>query len=256
MTPTLSVVVPFYRNQRMLSRQYLVWALEWPAALKECVEVIIVDDGSPEPAANVARLYHADLPALSIYRVLEDRPWNQHSARNIGAHEARGEWLLLTDVDHVIPVDTLKAALEFGDPACGYTFARRDAPSGEPWKSDHWSTMAHTLNREGARKPHVNSMALTREAYWRVGGYDESYSGVYGTDSMFRRRLWSKLQQVECPLPLIRVDRAVIPDASTTTLQRQDGREPGIRERIAREKRARGEDDVVKVLQSPYERVL
>lgn len=254
--PALSIVVPFYRNPRILARQYLVWALEWPAALKEQVEIIIVDDGSPEPAVNVARLYHGELPALSIYRVLEDRPWNQHSARNIGCHEARGEWLLLTDVDHVIPSDTLKTAIGFDDPGCGYTFARRDAPTGEPWTSDHWSTMTHTLNRLGERKPHVNSMALTREAYWRVGGYDETYSGVYGTDSLFRRRLWSALRHEECPMPLIRVDRSVIPDASTTTLPRQEGREPGIRERIAREKAARGEANVVKVLQSPYERVL
>src|SRR5882757_3893120 len=141
----LSVVIPYYRNPRMLERHYLTWALEWPAELKEQIEVVIVDDGSPEPAADVARLYYGDLPPLSIYRVVEDRPWHQHGARNLGAHVAQAPWLLLTDMDHVIPADTLAEVLRLIDAESGdriYTFARRDAPAGEPWKADHWSTMA------------------------------------------------------------------------------------------------------------------
>jgi hypothetical protein len=217
----LSIVFPYYRNERMLARQHLAWA-EWPDFLRLQVEVIVVDDGSPEPAAPILENWHdaPRSPKISVYRIAEDRPWHQHGARNLGAHVAEGPFLLMTDMDHVIPADTLAAALDFDRLDAAMTFSRRDAPAGEPWKADHWSTMEPTRRPDGSLKPHVNSFVIAKETYWHVGGYDEDFCGVYGTDGMFRRRLWSQVEQVFCPLPLIRVDRKVIPDASTTTYDR------------------------------------
>lgn len=256
----LSIVLPYYRNPRMLARQYLTWALEWPAWLKELIEVVIVDDGSPEPALEVPRLYNGATPPLSIFRVLEDRPWHQHGARNLGAHVAQAPWLLLTDMDHVIPRDTLGELLRLTHAESGdrfYTFARRDAPVGEPWKSDHWSTMAKTLNRDGELKPHVNSFAMPRDLYWRVGGYDEDLCGIYGTDRHFRDRLAGSAPGCHLPhAPLIRVDREVIPDASTRDVERK-APDRGARKRAVLEKKAaEGRAGQVTTLAFAWERVL
>lgn len=258
--PDLSVVLPFYRNSRMLWRQLTIWRDEWPEALKARCEIVIVDDGSPEPAIDeVSAVPDVGIP-ISVYRVLEDRPWHQHGARNLGAYVASGDWLLLTDMDHVIPADTLLdvlAQIETAGKKTVFTFARRDAPTDDPaWRSDGWSCMAHTLNDRGELKPHVNSYALRRKFYWQVGGYDESYCGVYGTDRLFRDRLFKRAQRVDLALPLIRVGREVIPDASTTTLSRKDGRDPSAKKCIAREKAARGEADKIVTLNFPWERVL
>lgn len=242
---SLSIVVPFYVNPGMLALQYEGWA-GWPQELKDRTEVVIVDDGSPMPAADVPR--PEGLPALSIYRVLEDRPWHQHGARNLGAHVAAGRWLLLTDMDHMLEAEQagrLFSLLDTLDAGSIYMLRRIEADTRLP-----------TI-RNGQEKPHPNSFVVTRETYWRIGGYDEDYCGHYGTDRLFRGRAFSIARPgFLAGVALTRYWRDLVPDASTTTLQRKDGRDPGAKARIAREKAARGESDVVKTLQFPWQQVL
>ncbi len=224
----LSLVMPFYRNSRMLCRHLMVWRDEWSAELKRDIEIVLVDDGSPEPAADViAEMWNGDrtgLPALSLYRVLEDRPWHQHGARNLGAHVAEGRWLLMTDMDHVVPASTLNeilGVLQTTPKNDVLTFGRVDAPATLTWRADHWTEFARTRREDGTLKPHVNSFCVSRKRYWALGGYDEDFVG-YGTDAQFRRHLFghgSTVQHLD-HAPIIRVDRNVIADASTTTYSR------------------------------------
>lgn len=242
----LSLILPYYMNPSMLARQYAAWAA-WPEKAKAQVEIIIVDDGSPQLAIDVPR--PDGLPAISIYRVTEDRPWHQHAARNLGAHTAKGPWLLLTDMDHVLDAANVAALLKRLarlDPETAYFLHRVEADSGLP-----------TLGNNGQPKPHPNSFVMTRELYWRAGGYDEDYCGVYGTDGLFKARLFETAQRGFLKhVALIRYWRELVADASTTTLPRKEGRKPGDKEAIAIAKAARGEADVVKVLQFDWERAL
>jgi len=244
--PDLTLVIPFYDNPGMLQIQFEGWAA-WPEKHKRRVEIILVDDGSPNfPAAAVTR--PEGLPALRIYRVLEDRPWHQHAARNLGAHVAAEGWLLLTDMDHVLPADSARALFKEMDkgrlePDRIYMLDRVEADTGLP-----------TMNGIGRPKPHPNSFVLTRQLYWRIGGYDEDYCGIYGTDGLFKMRAFSTAKRGHLSIPLTRYWRALVPDASTDA-PRKEGREPGAKERVAAEKAARGETDVIKVLQFPWERV-
>lgn len=242
----LSLIMPFYMNGRMLELQYAEW-LSWPDKAKAQVEIIIVDDGSPQPAIDVPR--PDGLPALSIYRVTEDRPWHQHAARNLGAHVAGGPWLLLTDMDHVLNAANVMALIKRLarlDPATAYFLHRVEADSGLP-----------TIGRDERPKPHPNSFVMTRDLYWRAGGYDEDYCGVYGTDGLFKQRLFTVADRGFLKhVALVRYWRDLIADASTTTLPRKEGRKPGDKEAIAIAKAARGQADVVKVLAFPWERAL
>lgn len=242
----LSLVIPFYLNSDMLARQYREWAA-WPDKAKAHIEIIIVDDGSPERAIDVPR--PGGLPALSIYRVTEDRPWHQHAARNLGAHVAKGPWLLLTDMDHVL--DAVNVAALFKrlgrlDAGTAYFLHRVEADSGQP-----------TVNADGQHKPHPNSFVMTRELYWKAGGYDEDYCGLYGTDGLFKSRLFETAERGFLKhVALVRYWRDLVPDASTTTLARKEGRKPGAKEAVAAAKAARGEAGKVTVLNFPWERVL
>jgi len=243
----LSLVMPFYMNSGMLARQFEGWAA-WPARVKREIEIVLVDDGSPEPAVDVPR--PDGLPALSIYRVTEDRPWHQHGARNLGAHVANGKWLLLTDMDHVLAVDSAASLLKrirLGqlDETTTYMLDRIEADTGLP-----------TIGRDGQPKPHPNSFVLTKEHFWRIGGYDEDFCGVYGTDGLFRQRAFTlgtrgHLKHIQ----LVRYWRDLVPDASTNA-PRKEGREAGAKKEVLKRKAARGELDVVKVLQFEWERVL
>ncbi|MBZ9659785.1 hypothetical protein LB523_12085 [Mesorhizobium sp. ESP-6-4] len=245
--PDLTIVMPFYMNPGMLSIQYAKWAA-WPEEIKDRIAIILVDDGSPVGhAIDVPR--PECLPALSIYRVLEDRPWHQHAARNLGAYVAGEGWLLLTDMDHVLAEEDAAALLKrigLGklDTGTVYMLNRIEADTG-----------LQTL-QNGFAKPHPNSFVLTREAFWRIGGYDEDFCGVYGTDGLFRARAFANAKQGHLDkVSLTRYWRDLVEDASTTTLLRKDGRDPLAKHRIMEAKRTRGEQDVVKVLQFPWERV-
>lgn len=212
-----ALVMAYYENPGMLRHHARKW-LELPRDLLACVEIIVVDDGSPEhPAkhalegATVGRL-RRETAGFQVWRMAFDVPWNQDACRNVGVREARAPWLLLTDMDHEVPVDTwhslLTKKLRKG---CAFRFGRVNAPNLEPYKS------------------HPNSWAMPRRHYWAIGGYDEALAGNYGTDGDFLVRARAAGEVVERPEVLVRYPREVIPDASTTTLERKN---PAERARI------------------------
>lgn len=213
--PTLSIVLPFYSNPIMLARQYAEWST-YPAVLRPYVEAVIVDDASPDGAA-VDVPFHEIVPfPLRIYRVMEDIAWHQHGARNLGAQEAAGDWLYLGDMDHLIPAETMAAMVRLCNYEAIYTFGRVDAPDLGP-------TM-----KNGLAHPHMNTFLMPRSAFWRIGGYDEDLTG-YGTDGFFRARLKSAGVPIthRDDIRIVRYPREVIPDASTRTLPRKEGRPAG-----------------------------
>lgn len=258
--PDLALVMPFYRNGGVLRRHLDIWRGEWPEDLKRHIEIIIVDDGSPEGTAAVGILAGEDLsglPALSLCRILVDKPWNQHGARNLGAKVASAPWLLMTDIDHIAPPSTLVSVLDLL-PNAGtqltLTFGRVDAPADRVWRAQDWHQFERTRREDGSLKPHVNSFVVARKRYWKLGGYDEDFIG-YGTDSQFRRKLFGAgmVSHHLHDAPLIRVDRGVIPDASTTTYSRTRQR-CNVKAVLAR-KALEGREDQATVLNFPWERV-
>lgn len=165
----VTFVYPYYENATFLRRQIDGWRA-YPDAVRAHLRAIIVDDGSPNRPAVLT----GDLPfPMRVFRVEEDRRWNWLAARNIGMHHAEHGWCLMTDMDHVVPVETAQS-LVFGehDPTVAYAFSR----------------LEHT---GGTLHPHSASWFLKKSLFWQVGGYDETFSGVYGSDGIFRRRLLS-----------------------------------------------------------------
>jgi hypothetical protein len=250
----LSLVFPYYRNPGQLALQYEEMR-RWSPLAKAQIEVVIVDDGSPEPAVAVpfgrseCSGRSGTLPEISIYRILEDRPWHQHAARNLGAHVAKGPWLLLTDIDHMLTAENADALLRrMGklDPGTAYFLHRVEADTGLP-----------TVNGEGKPKPHPNSFVMTRDLYWEAGGYDEDYCGIYGTDGLFKDRLFKiAVRGFLKHVALKRYWRDLVPDASTTTLERKEGREIGAKQAVAVRKRAEGREGKITTLNFPWEKAL
>lgn len=232
------MVLAYYDNPSMLALQWEQLS-SYPASVLERIEVIVVDDASPRfPAADVVR--PATLPAVSIFRIDNDIPWNQDAARNIGAHQASASWLLLTDIDHVIPLPTLTQILDMPrEDSALYTFGRIKFESGEP------------------RDPHPNSYLMTKRLYWAIGGHDEDYAGIYGKDYLFRRRALAQAQEI--PLldyPLARVGTMTVPDAGTTTISRSNTRGQTLRGYLLQALKALRLMRGVQTLTHAYQRVL
>lgn len=242
----LTLIMPYFDNAAMLGLQYEGWR-KWPGKYRRRLKVVLVDDGSENaPAGTVAR--PRGIPDVEIYRVTENRPWHQHGARNLGAHVAPEGWLLLTDMDHVLTAESaglLFKAMDKGglDPETIYMLDRVEADTGLP-----------TLNGSGLPKPHPNSFVVTRDLYWRIGGYDERATGIYGTDALFRHRAFTIGKRGHLNIPLVRYWRDLVPDASTNGLPRKEGRDTAERARIMAEIAAT--PDAIRTLAFPWERVL
>jgi hypothetical protein len=208
MTP-FTLVMAYYENAGMLREQFR-HLMGLPQDIQRNLSLIIVDDGSPTAPAFDAlepgqwAELKLTLERVQLWRMGVDVRWNQDACRNIGARHARTSWLLLTDMDHVVPADTWRGVMTTKIlKSRAYRFQRINAPAGDPYK------------------PHPNSWAISRGLYWRVGGYDEALAGHYGTDGDFLVRTRREAAVYELPWPLVRYPREVIPDASTTTLTRK-----------------------------------
>jgi glycosyltransferase involved in cell wall biosynthesis len=104
--PSLSIVVPAYNEQSRLPetirqiQEYLArtqWAFQ---------EILIVDDGSTDKTAEVAKSF---AQSSSNVRVLRN-PGNRGKGYSVrhGMSEARGEWRLITDADLSAPIEEIE----------------------------------------------------------------------------------------------------------------------------------------------------
>jgi mycofactocin glycosyltransferase len=174
--PTVSVIVPFAGSQEELDG---VVARLRALAVREGDELLI-EDNRTDPAAPadpgpVRWLAASGAAAPSV-------------ARNAGAREAGGEWLVFVDADTEPEAGLLDAYFEpapgddvavlagsIADRASGDSLAERYVTSRE--MMDQRTTLAHPY---GAHAQTANC-AVRRAAFEAVGGFDES--ARYGEDA-------------------------------------------------------------------------
>ncbi|WP_433512627.1 glycosyltransferase family 2 protein [Nonomuraea sp. CA-143628] len=180
MTPMLSVVVPIYNVE-----PYIGECLESLAAQTlEDIEVILVDDGSLDGSARVAREFVARDPRF----VLLDQP-NQGPgpARNAGIRRARGTYLAFADSDDVVPPKAYELLVESlresgSDFACGGVLRLREGELAV-------SSMHEKAFRRPARGAHIRERRslirdrtvwnkVYRQDFWRAHEL-EFPAGIY-----------------------------------------------------------------------------
>lgn len=193
-------IMAYYENPTMLQK-HLHNIRQYEKKHRKMLRLIVVDDGSP---TKPARFDSETACHAEIYRMKVDIRWNQDACRNLGVEHAKTEWVLLTDMDHLVPFETMGWIMTQSlDPKTAYRFSRVSAPDMLPYK------------------PHPNSWLMTRELFKKVGGYDERLAGWYGTDGDFLDRVAAQAMIIQLNQHLIRVPREVIPDSSTTSLSRK-----------------------------------
>lgn len=149
-------------------------------------EVIIVDDGS-DPPIIIKMAAPFDLKVLYT---LDGRFWTQGAARNLGASRARGEYLFMSDIDHMLSEEAVWAITEFT--GTKMVFKRTKAILNGEGKI---CQDKETLREYGCPEPYLkgeqgagwNIFAMRRDLFFEIGGYLE-VSGYGIEDVDFSKR--------------------------------------------------------------------
>ncbi len=247
---TFTLIVPYYRQPKMLEYQIREWNL-YP----ENIQIIVVDDGSPrqDRALNVVTEHATDdlLKQLSLYEITVDVPWNRGCARNLGAQQAQTEFIMHVDTDHVLRAHQAEELLCFApSPDQWYRFQRfRCGTADDTRKKDKLPNSCPY----GLIHPHIDSYLISKQLYWKVGGYDEDYSGCLGGGTVFLKQLTKlvKPSLIECPYLEV-VTRSVVNDSSISTLDRSHAEF----RRRQNDKVARSDTTPKNPIRCPWEQVL
>ena len=128
----LSVVLPAYNEASAIQAGKLAVVADWLAQQPYAAELLVVDDGSSDETARLARC--ARLAEAVVARVISIEHAGKAAAIVAGVQQARGEVVLLSDVDQATPISEapkLLEALQGAEVAIGSRGLRRaGAPPG------------------------------------------------------------------------------------------------------------------------------
>lgn len=163
----LSIVIPCLNSHEVLRRQLLHFSRMGP--LHPDVEIIIVDDGSDPPLENTSDI------RVTIHRTNDKRPWTWALARNAGARIARGEYLLMFDVDHIVPAFAIRFLRGFTGKKVQFIREFGVLDENGVLTQDRDVLADYGLPREKglALGPLPNNFAMRRDIFWELGGYRE-----------------------------------------------------------------------------------
>jgi glycosyltransferase involved in cell wall biosynthesis len=180
----LSIVIPVLDSHEILRRQMLHFE---QIGIPEDTEIIIMDDGSEPPLR-----YEGKLP-VTIHATNDKRPWTWALARNAGARMAKGEYLLMFDIDHIITKELLDA-VRLND----YQKMHFSRQFGVLLEDGTFTQDRAVLEQYGLPKerelsfgPLPNNFAMCKDIFFELGGYREDLIGrpyPQGEDSDFKKK--------------------------------------------------------------------
>ncbi|UTF59840.1 glycosyltransferase [Gilvimarinus sp. DA14] len=196
--PEVSIVIPVY-GQHQTTYQCLKSIAENPPA--QAFEVVLADDCSPEPAAEAL----AVVEGIRIVRAEQNQGFVGNS--NMGAQAARGEYVVLLNNDTLLTPGALDALVSTFDQhkqvgMVGAKLLNADGSVQEAggiiWRDGSGWNWGRNQRADDPRFNYVRDvdycsgavLALKRDLFIQLGGFDEYYKPAYyeDTDLAFRIR--------------------------------------------------------------------
>ncbi|WP_084499483.1 bifunctional glycosyltransferase/CDP-glycerol:glycerophosphate glycerophosphotransferase [Brevibacterium album] len=172
--PLVTVVVPVYNVQAYLPR----FLASLAAQTYRNLEILIIDDGSPDRSAQIARAWALLDPRI---RVVSRENGGLGAARNTGAEEARGEYITFADSDDELAPDAISAMLSTlrrtGSDFVVGTIVRLQG--NRKW-IPHWARSAHRETRRSitlAEHPQMMLDVFACNKLWRTSFFREVVGG-------------------------------------------------------------------------------
>jgi GT2 family glycosyltransferase len=190
--PYISIIIPTYRRPKRLAACFQsITCLDYP---RDRFEVIVVDDGSPTPPEKLV----AEISAKFDVMLLTQAHVGPATARNTGAAQAKGEILAFTDDDCQPTVDWLQKL------AARFATTPDSAIGGQTLNSlpgNLFSTASQILihylydyynsDRNQARFFTTSNLALPKDRFYEIGGFDTTFPQAAGEDRELCDR-WGK----------------------------------------------------------------
>ncbi len=184
-SPLVSVVIPAFNAERFLSE-----AIESVLAQTYApVETIVVDDGSADRTVDVARSFDG-------VTLVEQENAGPSAARNRGFAACNGAVIAFHDADDVMPIDKLEIQVGrlLAEPETECVLGTQELIVEDGAALPFWaegSTAPAVLPNRPAElrdepQVHPMTMVVRRQAFERVGGFDESMRSGEDLDWMLR----------------------------------------------------------------------
>lgn len=188
----LSIIVPVYNRPEELDDLLRSLSIQ---SFKD-YELIIVEDGSTIPSGDIVESYRSSLPGIRYLYIPNSGP---SVARNVGAKQAIGDYLLILDSDVVLPPFYLQNVVD------AIRVTQADAFGGPDAAAPDFTNMQKAVNyamtsffttggiRGGSAstmedfKPRTFNMGCRRDLFLSLNGFAEDMR--YGEDIDFSLRL-------------------------------------------------------------------
>ncbi len=173
--PLVSVIIPVYNGDR-----YLAEAIESVVQQTyQPIEIILVDDGSTDNSANIARSYKQ-------VRYIYQSNQGVAVARNVGISQARGEFIALLDQDDRWTPNKLSVQIKYllEHQNIGYTLAKMRVFLEPGTEKPSW-LKAEYLS-EDIPGYIVGSLVIRKSVLEKVGEFNLHYKFGNDSDWFFR----------------------------------------------------------------------
>jgi glycosyltransferase involved in cell wall biosynthesis len=189
MDKCVSIIIPVLNSHEVVRRQILHYE---KMGLPDDVELIFVDDGSDPPIEISSSI-------ATILKTNDTREWTWPIARNFGAKNARGEYFIMADLDHIITKEIIENVRTFTGDFMRFhrEFGILDEEGNLSQDRDVLRTYGLPDKYDLKLTPHRNQFAIHRDLYWKMGGFREDRIGMpypQREDGDFAA-LWRKLYE-------------------------------------------------------------
>jgi glycosyltransferase involved in cell wall biosynthesis len=167
--PVISVIVPALNEESVIGR--CLASLKQQRLPQGAFEVIVVDNGSIDRTAEIARSFGGSMPVT----VLERRGVRIAALRNFGAARARGQYLAFLDADCVAPKHWLQQAIDLlhADDS-RIVGAQYRIPANSSWVAKAWYGDLWQMKNGPVSYVPGGDLIVSRELFLNLGGFDET----------------------------------------------------------------------------------